>query len=189
MGFKTIKMEWDLCRSPPWIPFYPYTMFQNPMSKSSCQKSRKTILTQKVHVTQSYHIVHCNLHLHKPICADFQAYVNTFSHTNWCLFVFFIFFCWGSSADSQKFHILLILTGENASKWLECAYLGFKMCQIQWHRFWVCTISSSWKITISGKNIKYCWLWLGKMHQNGLSGAYLGFKVCWIQWHCFESLQ
>ena len=33
MGLKTIKMEWDLCTSPPWIPFYPYTMFQYPMPK------------------------------------------------------------------------------------------------------------------------------------------------------------
>ena len=42
----------------------------------------------------------------------------------------------------QKFHILLILTGKNASKWLEwCMYLGFEMCQIQWHRFQVSTIS------------------------------------------------
>ena len=32
-------------------------------------------------------------------------------------------------------------------------------------------------------NFTFCWFWLGKMHQNGLSGAYLGFKACQIQWH------
>ena len=26
-GVKTIKMGWDICGSPPWVPFYPYTMF------------------------------------------------------------------------------------------------------------------------------------------------------------------
>ena len=26
VGFKTMKMGWDICSSPPWFPFYPYTM-------------------------------------------------------------------------------------------------------------------------------------------------------------------
>ena len=68
---------------------------------------------------------------------------------------------------------------------LSSAYLGFKTCWIQWHLFWVSTISNSWYITLSGKNFTFCWFWVGKMHQNGLSSAYLGFKVCWIQWHLF----
>ena len=66
-------MEWGLCSSPPCVPFYPYTMLQNAMPKPSCQKSRKTIVTEKVLVTQSSDIVHCNWHTQKPICADFQA--------------------------------------------------------------------------------------------------------------------
>ena len=70
-------MEWNLCSSPLCIPFYPYTMFQNPMPKPSCQKPRKNIMTQKVLVTQSSNIVHCNQHTQKPICADFQA-------ASWC---------------------------------------------------------------------------------------------------------
>ena len=61
-GVKTIKMAWDLCSSPPCIPFYPYTMFQNPMPKPFNQKSRKAIITQKVLVTQSCNIVHCIWH-------------------------------------------------------------------------------------------------------------------------------
>ena len=45
-------MGQDLFSSPPWVPFYPYTMFQNPIPRPSFQKSRKTIITQKVLVTQ-----------------------------------------------------------------------------------------------------------------------------------------
>ena len=56
-------------------------------------------------------------------------------------------------------------------------YLGFKACQIQCHRFWVSAISSSWKITISGKNFTFCWFWLGKMHQNCLSWGIFRVQV------------
>ena len=109
-------MAWDLCNSPPCIPFYPYTMFQNPMPKPSCHKSRKTLITQKVLVSQSSHIVHCDWHTQKPVCAHFQAFLNTIS-----LFklIFFSFFVRGSSINSQKFHILFIWTGKNTLKWLE----------------------------------------------------------------------
>ena len=65
-------------------------------------------------------------------------------------------------------------------------YLGFEVCQIQWHLFQVSTISNSWKIKISDKNFTFCWFWLGKMHHNDLSGMYLGFEVCQIQWHLFQ---
>ena len=64
-----------------------------------------------------------------------------------------------------------------------CLYLGG---WIQWHKFQVSIISSSWKIKMSGKNFTFCWFWLGKMHQNGLSGTYLEFQVCQIQWHGFQ---
>ena len=69
---------------------------------------------------------------------------------------------------------------------LSGADLGLEACWIQWHRFWVSTISISWKIKISGKNFIFCWFWLEKMHQNGLSGTYLGSKACQIQWHLFH---
>ena len=82
MGLKTIKMEWDLCSSPPWVPFYPYTMFQYPMPKPSCKISRKTIITQKVLVTQRSNIVHYDWHTQKPICADFQTISYAFFLTN-----------------------------------------------------------------------------------------------------------
>ena len=60
-------------------PILPLTMFQNPMSKLASQKIKKTIITQKVLVTQSSYIVHCDQHTQKPICAEFQAFLNTFS--------------------------------------------------------------------------------------------------------------
>ena len=82
MGLKTIKMEWDLCSSPSCVPFYPYTMFQNPMPKPSCIKLRKTIITQQVLITQSSNIVHYDWHTLKPICADFQNFSKNFPCTN-----------------------------------------------------------------------------------------------------------
>ena len=40
----------------------------------------------------------------------------------------------------------------------------------------------------TAKNFIFCWFWLGKMHQNGLSGTYLGFEACQIQWSQVSSL-
>ena len=116
MGFKTIKMVWDVCSSSPWVPLYPYIMFQNPTSRPSHKKCRKTIITQKVLVTQSSNIVHCDWHTQKPICADLQAFANTFSL---CKLTFFSVFCQGEFRKQPNSHILLILTGKNASKLLE----------------------------------------------------------------------
>ena len=36
---------------------------------------------------------------------------------------------------------------------LSCMYLGLMACQIQWHLFWVSTLSGSWKITILGDTL------------------------------------
>ena len=49
----------------------------------------------------------------------------------------------------QKFHILLILTGEIHQNGLSGVHLGFKACQIQWNLFQVSMISSSEKSEIS----------------------------------------
>ena len=106
---------WDISSSHPWVPFYPYTMLQNPISWPSHKKCRKSIITQKVLVTQSSIIVHCDQHTQKPISADLQAFVNTFSL---CKLMFFQFLSEGVQ-ETAKFHILLILTGKNASKLLE----------------------------------------------------------------------
>ena len=99
MGFKTMKMGWDICSSPPWVPFYPYTMFQNPISRPSCQKWRKSMITQKVLVTQSSNIVYCNQHSQKPICADIQAFLNNFSLLK---LISFFHFCQGKLRKQAK---------------------------------------------------------------------------------------
>ena len=66
-----------------------------------CQREfRKTIITQKVLVTQSSNIVHCNQHTQKPICADFQAFLNTFSLYK--LMGFFFHFCQGELSKQLK---------------------------------------------------------------------------------------
>ena len=136
-----MKMGWDMCSSPPWVPFYPYTMFQNSISWPSHKKCRRTIITQKVLVTQSSNTVHCDWHTQKPICTDFQAFANTF-------------------------HIFLILTGKKASKWLEwCIFRVWGMPNPMLQVSSLCN-KRFLKITISGKNFTFCSFWLAKMLQN-----------------------
>ena len=48
---------------------------------------------------------------------------------------------------------------------------------VNWHSFQFFVRGSSG----NSQNVIFCWFWLGKMHQNGLSGTYLGFKACHIQ--------
>ena len=82
MGLNTIKMEWDICSSPPLVQFYPYTMFQNSIPKPSCQKSRKTIITQKVLVTQSLNIVHCSWLTQNLYVKIFKPFQTLFPYEN-----------------------------------------------------------------------------------------------------------
>ena len=116
MGLKNIKMKWDLCSRHPCIPFYPCTMFHNPMPKPFCQKFRETLITQKVLVTQSSNLVHCDRHIQKTYMCRFSGLFENFFAVQIDNFSFFVK---GSSVNSQKFHILLNLTGKDASKWLE----------------------------------------------------------------------
>ena len=44
----------------------------------------------------------------------------------------------------------------------------------------------SGKVKQRAKNFTFCWFWLGKKHQNGLSGTDLRFEVCQIHWHWFQ---
>ena len=94
---------------------------------------------------------------------------------------FFQFVVRESSGNSQNITFCWFWLGKMDWNSLSGAYLGFEVCQIQWHLLQVPTISGSWKITISGINFTFCWFWLGKMHWNGLSGEYLWF--CQIQYH------
>ena len=148
-GVKTIKMAWDLCSSLPCIPFYPYTIFQNPMHKPSSQKSRKASITQKVLVTQSSNIVNCDWHTQKPTCSNFQSFLNTFPCSNWRFFFFHFWSGW-LKQTAKNFTFCWFWLGKMHHNGLSGAYLGFKACQIQWHLFHVSMISSSWKIKILG---------------------------------------
>ena len=150
MGSKTMKMGWNISSSPPCVPFYPYNMVHNPISWSSHTKCRKTIITQKVLITQRSNIVHCDWHTQKPICADLQAFANTFSL---CKLTFFQFFVRGSSGNSQNFIFCWFWLGKMHQNGLSGTYLGFEACQIQWHLLQVSTISSSWKMTILGDTL------------------------------------
>ena len=86
----------------------------------------------------------------------------------------FSFFVGGVKWTAKNFTFCWFWLGKMHQNGLSGMYLGFEVCQIQWHLFQVSTISNSWKIKISGKNFTFCWFWLGKMHHNGLSGMYLG---------------
>ena len=128
MGWKTIKMEWDLCSSTPWAPLYNYTMFQNPIPRPFCQKSRKTIITQKVLVTQRSNIVHWDQHTQKPICADFQPFQTPFPCTKWPFF----FFIRGVKQSAKIFTFCWFWLGKMHQNDLSGTYLGLGACQIQW---------------------------------------------------------
>ena len=111
-----MKIGWDICSSPPWVPFYPYTLFQNPISWPSHKKCRRTIITQKVLVTQSSNTVHCDRHTQKPLCTDLQTFANTFSLYK--LMLFFSFLSGGVKETANISHCL-DFDWEKASKWLE----------------------------------------------------------------------
>ena len=180
-------MEWNLCNSPPCIPFYPYSMLQNPMPKPSCQKSRKTIITQKAIVTQSSNIVHCYWHTPETYTCTFWSLFKHFFPVQIDVF-FFHFLSGGVKQRAKNFTFCWFWLGKKHQNGLsgDIFKVWGMLPKPIVHRFWVYTISGSWKITISGKNFTFCWFWLGKMHWNGLSGAYLGFKACQIQWHLFQ---
>ena len=96
----------------------------------------------------------------KTYMCRFSSHSEHFFHVQ--IHVFFPFFARGNAVNSQKFHILLILSGKMHWNGLSGAYLGFEVCQIQWHRFWVSMISGSWKIKIWGRNFTFCWFWVAK---------------------------
>ena len=158
MGFKTMKMGGDICSSLPWVPFTPTPCFITQYLDLPIKKCRKTIITQKVLVTHSSNIVHCNGHTQKTYMSRFA---NTFSLQNWSFSVF----CQGEFRKQPKFHILLFWLGKMHWNGLSGMYLGFKACWFQCCRFQVSAISSSWKITI-----------LGDTSQN------MGFKTIKMEW-------
>ena len=112
-------MEWDLCSSAPWVPFYPYTMFQNPMSKPFCQISEKTIITEKVLVTQSSNIVHCDWQTQKPVCVEFSNLFKHFFPVQIDGGFFFNFLLGGVKQTAKNFTLCWLWLGKNALKLIE----------------------------------------------------------------------
>ena len=89
MGFKTMK----------WDGTYAAVLLGSHFTPTSCFrtlyvdlpiKMQKTIITQKVLVTQSSNIVHYDQHTQKPVCADLQAFANAFSLCKLTFFSFFV---------------------------------------------------------------------------------------------------
>ena len=121
MGFKSMKMGWDICSSPSWVTFYPYTMFQNPISWPSHNKCRKTIIIQKVLVTQNCNIVHCNWHTQKPYMCRFASLCKHFFPVQ--IEVFFQFVVRESSGNSQNITFCSFWLGKMDWNSLSGAYL------------------------------------------------------------------
>ena len=67
-------------------------------------------------------------------------------------------------------------------------YLGFELCQIQWHRYQVSTNKPFLWNQNFRQNLTFCWFWLENMHHNGLSGMYLGLRCAKSNGTCFKSL-
>ena len=106
-------MERDLCSSASWVPFYPYTLFLNLPVKIQ----EKSIINQKVLVTQSSNIVHCKQHTQKPILKPLWTFFPC-----WKL-AFFYFLSGGVKHTATKFTFCWFWLGKNALKWLQwCIY-------------------------------------------------------------------
>ena len=135
------------------------------------------------------------MYTNKPICADFQVFLNTFSPLK---LTFFFIFVMGSYANSQKFHILLILTEKINQNCLSGMYIGFEACQIQWCWFWEILSSSIWskhlcvflrnkygfQIGNAIKKYKLCFD-QEEMLKTAWYSMHLIFWTCWFQWHRF----
>ena len=120
--------------------FTPTQCFKTLYLDLPITNAEKPLITQKVLVTQSCNIVHCNWHTQKPIRADLQVFVNILSL--WEL-MFFQFFVRGSSGNGQNFTFGWFWLGTMHWNGLSGAYLRLEVCQIQYHRFWVSVISGS----------------------------------------------
>ena len=122
--------ENGICSSPPWVDLPLHNVSKPNILHNKC---RKTIIIQKVLVTQNCNIVHCNWHTQNPICADLQAFANTFSLCK--LKFFFQFVVRESSGNSQNITFCSFWLGKMDWNSLSGAYLRLEACQIQYHRF------------------------------------------------------
>ena len=134
MGSKTMKMGWKHIQQSSLCPhFTPTTILHNPISWSSHTKCRKTIITQKVLITQRSNIVALWLaypkNLYVQICKPLQT---LFLCANWHFFSFLS----GGVQETAKISYFVDFDWEKMHQnGLSGTYLGFEACQIQWHLF------------------------------------------------------
>ena len=127
--------------------------------------AEKPLIIQKVLVTQSCNIVHCNWHTQNPYMCRFASLCWTlFPCANWS---FFSVFCQVEFRKQPKYHILFILTGKNGLKFLEWCIFKVRGMPNPIPQFWVSVISGSSKnhnirlhfyilLILTGKNtLKY----------------------------------
>ena len=117
------------------------------------KNQEKLFITQKVLVTQSSNIVHCNWHTQKLYLQIFKPLWTLFCYTNWH---FFYFLSGGIKQTVKIFTFCWFWLEKMHRNGLSGAFFLFEACQIHWCRFWVSTISSSWKIKMSGKDFTFC---------------------------------
>ena len=130
--------------------------------------------------------MHCDWHTQKHICADFQAFSNTFSLYKLMLVHFL---SRGVKQTAKNFTFSWFWLGKMHWISLSGVYLRFKACWIQWHGFQVSTISGSWKIKILCKNFTFCWFWLGKCIKMAGVAHIQGSRHAESNATCFKSLQ
>ena len=128
-------------------------MFQNPISKPSSQKSRKNIITQKVLVTQSPYIVHCDWHTQEPICAVSKLFKHIFP-VKFDIFYWKVYLtsgqldpiwycCWPPDASTRWVHLTACQPDpkvDQMSSWPDillllvtrCLYWGYIWAQVNW---------------------------------------------------------
>ena len=138
-------MGWDVCSSPPWVPFYPYTMFPT-LYLDLPVKMKKTIITQNVLVTQCSNIVHCDWYTQKCayMCRGFKPFQTFSCWIQCCMLCNFLWFLSGGVKSLQTAKIFTFCwfwVGKVHQNCLSGMYIGFDACQIQWHLFKVSTIS------------------------------------------------
>ena len=149
-------------------------MFQNPISRPSCQKWRKTITTQKVLVTQSSNIMHCDWHTRNLYVQIFKPLWTLFPCWIWCFFIFCqgefrnawmsvwptvspnVMMTWQSTALDHQMPIpgVQFLKNYNFRQTFHILLILTEKCFFSF-------LSRGVKET--AKNFTFCWFWLGEM--------------------------
>ena len=153
MGFKTMKMGWNISSSPPCVPFYPYTILHNPISWPSHTKCRKTIITQKVLVTPSSNIVHCKHAYPKTYMHRFASLCKHFFSVQIDILFQFLsggvkFWLFPELPLTKNWKNVNLHREKVFAKACKSAHIGFWVCQSQCTMLDLCVISTFWVIMV-----------------------------------------